>query len=345
MPTLALHAPSTGGVNSCACRSHTLKTASSSTDPPIESIAKKRSDGKSRLKHQSNIRHHLRGLPSHQRGRRPHHRRHRVRRDGQLRARGFRVRPRRERRDHPEKRRHRYRHGLRHRMDRRRLSCKDTRRGCCLLRYRPRPKAQHRNRPLTPMFYPAFKTDWLPPRLARTRFPHARAGLLTLGHLRTLEVLENGLVSTSSAPPEPFDLGQAVAGACLPWRVFRRRAARASWLLRLSAVRCTPSTAEEAEAILHWWAEQTWVPPRAHQAEPEVKAENIARARAIDHAATPTMRLACAVCAVPGWRELLRVRTAWDAPLIAANHLLSAHAELQGAYHFSADLLLGISAK
>lgn len=190
------------------------------------------------------------------------------------------------------------------------------------------------------MFYPAFKSDWLSPRLSRTRLPRGWAGLMTLGHLRTLEVLENRLLSTSGNL-EPFDLGQAVAASRLPWRVFLSRAQRASVFLRLSVARCEPKTEAEAKAILAWWDEQSWTPPRSHQSAEETKAAELAGAHAIDHAATPTLRLAVAVAAVPGWQSLLRVRSVWDAPLIAANHLLAAGAENHGAYHFPADLVLG----
>lgn len=190
------------------------------------------------------------------------------------------------------------------------------------------------------MFYPAFKADGFAPRLARTRLGRVRTGLLALGHLRTLEVLENRLLSTSGNL-EPFDLGQAVAASRLPWGAFRARAQRASILLRLSVARYEPKTEAEAKAILAWWDEQSWTPPRSHQSAEETKAAELAGAHAIDHAATPTLRLAAAVAAVPGWQSLLRVRSVWDAPLIAANHLLAAHAENHGAYHFPADLVLG----
>lgn len=190
------------------------------------------------------------------------------------------------------------------------------------------------------MFYSSVKTDWLSPRLARTRLPRGWAGLLTLGHLRTLEVLENRLLATSGTLA-PFDLGQVVAASRLPWRIFRARAQRASPLLRVSVARCQPKTNAEAAAILDWWQEQNWTPPRAHQRAEETKAAELAKAHTIDHAATPVERLAVAVCAIPGWQSLLRVRDVWDAPLIAANHLLMAASENEGAYHFSADLVLG----
>ena len=178
------------------------------------------------------------------------------------------------------------------------------------------------------------------PRLARTRLPRGWAGLLRLGHLRTLEALGNGLFA---AQPEPsaFDLGQAVAASRLPWRRFKARAERASLILRLSVERCTPRNEAEAEAIFEWLSSQTYMPPRAHQTETETRAEQVARAHAQDHAATPTQRLALAVAAVPGWATILRTDCVWDAPLIAANHLLIAAAENQGACHFPADLILG----
>ena len=178
------------------------------------------------------------------------------------------------------------------------------------------------------------------PRLARTRLPRGWAGLLRLGHLRTLEALGNGLFA---AQPEPsaFDLGQAVAASRLPWRRFKARAERASLILRLSVERCTPRNEAEAEAIFEWLSSQTYMPPRAHQSETETRAEQVARAHAQDHAATPTQRLALAVAAVPGWAAILRTDCVWDAPLIAANHLLIAAAENQGACHFPADLILG----
>lgn len=49
----------------------------------------------------------------------------------------------------------------------------------------------------------------------------------------------------------------------------------------------------------------------------------------------------CLRCLQVHHLALLRVRDVWDAPLIAANHLLMAASENEGAYHFSADLVLG----
>ena len=190
------------------------------------------------------------------------------------------------------------------------------------------------------MFYPAFRSDWVDPRLARTRLPRGWAGLLRLGHLRTLEALGNGLFA-AQPDPSAFDLGQAVAASRLPWRRFKARAERASLILRLTVERCTPRDEAEAEAIFAWLTAQTYMPPRAHQSETETRAEQVARAHAQDHAATPTQRLALAVAAVPGWAAILRTDCVWDAPLIAANHLLIAAAENQGACHFPADLILG----
>lgn len=191
------------------------------------------------------------------------------------------------------------------------------------------------------MYYPAFRSDWFTPRLARTRLPRGWAGLLCIGHLRTLEALGNGLFS---AQPNPgaFDLGQAVAASRLSWQRFKARAERASLILRIDVERCKPRNEEEEEAIFHWLTAQTYTPPRAHQSEAETRAEQIARAHASDHAATPTQRLALAVAAVPGWAAILRVKSVWDATLIAANHLLVAAAENQGACHFPADLILGV---
>lgn len=190
------------------------------------------------------------------------------------------------------------------------------------------------------MFYPAFRSDWLAPRLARTRLPRVWAGLLRLGHLRTLEVLGNGLLATQ-CQPSPFDLGQAVAASRLSWQRFKTRAERASLILRIDVERCKPRNEAEEEAIFHWLTAQTYTPPRAHQSEAETRAEQLAQAHALDHAATPTQRLALSVTAVPGWAAILRVKSVWDATLIAANHLIIAHAENKGACHFSADLILG----
>ena len=193
------------------------------------------------------------------------------------------------------------------------------------------------------MYYTQARADWLATSLVRSRlYRGIRAGLLTLGHIRTMEMLENPLATVGTADRiSAAAIGQTVAASLIPWRTFLRRVSRASVWFSMSVRRCEPRTEDEADAFFAWWKEQTFAPPQTHQTAEAQRAAALAAARSDDHAATPAMRTAAALASVPGWDRILGIRTPWDATLIAADHLLLASAENAGACHFSADLMEG----
>lgn len=190
------------------------------------------------------------------------------------------------------------------------------------------------------MLYPFAKADLLPRRRLRVRlYRRVSAWPLTLGHLRVAELLENRLVAPDSPPPEPLDFGQLIALTGYAWsRALRlAQAANPFFLLRRDAA--TPRDLPEVRAAIHWLTSQRYWPARVAVPKAEQDARARERALAGDHAASPAMRLAVAASAIPGALDILRVRSVYDATLPQLTHLLTAHAETQGAHHAPRSLI------
>lgn len=191
------------------------------------------------------------------------------------------------------------------------------------------------------MFYAASKTDWLRPRLARAElYRGIRAGLLTLGHLRTLECAECRLVcGADGKAPTAEDYGLIVAASTIGWRRFRRLWERASRSLARKVRKCTPRNVEEKTRVLAWWMGQFSIPGRVGETQAQIDARERAHVLAENTAATPAERYAVRVCSIRGWATITECASVWDVRLLQVRHLMLADAENSGAHHIPRDLL------
>lgn len=182
------------------------------------------------------------------------------------------------------------------------------------------------------MNYPFANADWFSQALPRTSlYRRVRAGLLTLGHLRTAEALNLPVVTGGNALAMHWGLLISISQS--DWRKARLRASKCGllWLLRRDYN--APRNYAELKACFDWWKSQNYFPTRIKEASEQ------STPPAINRASTTIERLALSVAQVDGWQAVSGFNSVWDIPMVTATHLLVAKAEMDGASHIPYDLI------
>lgn len=182
------------------------------------------------------------------------------------------------------------------------------------------------------MNYPFANADWFSQALPRTSlYRRVRAGLLTLGHLRTAEALNLPVLTGGSATAMHW--GLLISISQMDWRKARLRASKCNllWLLRRDYN--APRNYAELKACFEWWKSQNYFPTRIKEANEQTAPKTFNRA------STTIERLALSVANVDGWQTVTDCDSVWDIPMITATHLLVAKAEMEGASHIPYDLI------
>lgn len=182
------------------------------------------------------------------------------------------------------------------------------------------------------MNYPFANADWLVESLPKTNlYRRVKAGLLTLGHLRTAEALNLPILTGGEASFRHW--GLLISLSQMDWRKGLKTASKCGLLWLLRRDRNAPRNYAELKACFEWWKKQNYFPTR-------IRANGEKPAPASENLASSTMeRLALAVARVEGWQALTGVQSVWDLPMITATHLLVASAEMDGAHHVPYDLI------
>lgn len=188
------------------------------------------------------------------------------------------------------------------------------------------------------MDYPFTRADWFKEALPKTRlYRRVKAGLLTLGHLRTAEALSIGFLvgqETSS-----IDWGLLISLSQMDWRKGLKKASKPNFFWALRRDRNAPRDIAEYRSCVNWWKSQNYYPTRMHL-KPEDKAHTEELNQlAVNRASSKIERLALSVTKIQGWQSVTGCDCIWDVPMITATHLLVAHSEIDGIYHIPYDLI------
>lgn len=182
------------------------------------------------------------------------------------------------------------------------------------------------------MNYPFADADWLAEALPQTRlYRKVKAGLLSLGHLRTAEALNLPILTGGESDPRHW--GLLVSIAQMDWRKSLKMASKCGllWLLRRDYN--TPRNYAELKCCYEWWKKQNYFPTRIRMQGEKAATPSV-------NLASSTMeRLALSVARVEGWQALTGFDSVWDLPMVTATHLIVAHAEMDGASHIPYDLI------
>lgn len=188
------------------------------------------------------------------------------------------------------------------------------------------------------MFYPIFKSIWLPRRLTRTRvMPGVSLPLVTLGNLHNLEIIEHPLVSTEGKPATVEDLARLLVVASRNWRASRWLIAHPHLLAFFSAimVKKIGNNAEAVAAKVYaWFEEQSDFPARYISEEERNRKPNPS---GHEFGSTPTLRLMLQVEKSVGWRAVTGLSDIRDLPRATAYALLIADNENHGSHYVSRD--------
>lgn len=190
------------------------------------------------------------------------------------------------------------------------------------------------------MFYPAFKSIWLPERLTRTHIARGISlPLLTLGNLRNLEIIEHPTASAVSREATAEDLAALLLISGQDWRRSLRMIARPHLFAFRSAImfrRIQRRITEVQNGVFDWWGSQNDVPER-FKSEAEMKALSMPRMEDTEYGSTPALRLALLLSKRTNWREITGLKSVWDIPKITAYALLIAQGENEGQHYLSRD--------